>query len=86
MCQSVASPSRAEYWHIGAMRIRFSRVRESRVRGSNRRAVMGSSGMGSIWGGAAVRPSGPIVPNREPADWKACFVCVAALRRPKRAA
>ena len=27
MCQSVALPSSAEYWHIGAMMIRFSSVR-----------------------------------------------------------
>ncbi len=47
---------------------------------------MGSSGMGSIWGNPPVRPSGPTVPNREPADWNTRFVCVAALRRPKRAA
>src|SRR3954449_9843193 len=36
MCQSPAEPFVAEYWHMGAITIRFSRRRSPIRRGSNR--------------------------------------------------
>src|SRR5687767_7671058 len=44
MCQSPAAPSVAEYWHIGAMTIRFSRRRSPIIRGSNKRLMKFSLG------------------------------------------
>src|SRR5690606_9161905 len=35
-CQSLAKPSCAEYWHIGATTVRLRRVRLRRVTGENR--------------------------------------------------
>ncbi|MCC2633832.1 MAG: hypothetical protein K0S48_1718 [Ramlibacter sp.] len=39
MCQSVAEPSSAEYWHIGAMTMRLARRRAPMEKGSNRRLM-----------------------------------------------
>src|SRR4051812_29479412 len=39
MCQSPAVPSVAEYWHIGAMMIRFAKRRFPIIRGSNKRLM-----------------------------------------------
>ena len=39
MCQSVASPRSAEYWHIGEITIRFGSVTPRSVNGENN-AVM----------------------------------------------
>jgi hypothetical protein len=35
MCQSVAAPSSAEYWHIGAMTMRLGKVSGPMFNGSN---------------------------------------------------
>jgi hypothetical protein len=45
-CQSVAEPSTAEYWHIGAMTMRLGRVRGPRGRGVKRALIVNS---GSCW-------------------------------------
>ena len=42
-CQSVAVPSLAEYWHIGAMAIRLAKVSPPISIGEKRREVMGWS-------------------------------------------
>src|SRR6185437_13201403 len=39
MCQSVAEPPSAEYWHIGAMTMRLDNVSLQRVIGSNKRLM-----------------------------------------------
>jgi hypothetical protein len=39
MCQSVAAPSRAEYWHIGAMTMRFASSSEPSFSGVKRWAI-----------------------------------------------
>src|SRR5664279_2523382 len=36
ICQSVAQPSTAEYWHMGDTTMRLARVSSRRVRGENR--------------------------------------------------
>jgi hypothetical protein len=43
MCQSLAVPFVAEYWHIGAITIRFPRRRSPIRSGSNRRLIKCSS-------------------------------------------
>ncbi len=45
-CQSVATPSSAEYWHIGDTTTRFFNVRPRSLIGENRALMRGSSGMG----------------------------------------
>ena len=42
-CQSLATPSTAEYWHIGATMMRFGRARPRSLIGENR-TLMGVSG------------------------------------------
>ncbi len=58
-CQSVAAPPRAEYWHIGAMTMRFSSWRSSRRKGSNRRAGIKGSGSGPVGHLGHARPGQP---------------------------
>src|SRR3569833_3260605 len=38
-CQSLATPCRAEYWHMGAITARLRSVSSRRVRGENRRDI-----------------------------------------------
>ena len=40
-CQSLAAPSSAEYWHIGATMTRLARLRPRRVIGENRALMLG---------------------------------------------
>ncbi len=44
MCQSVAEPSAAEYWHIGATAMRFRKARPPMESGAKRCAVMEAPG------------------------------------------
>ncbi len=44
-CQSLAAPSSAEYWHIGATMMRLGSARPRSLIGENR-ALMGMSGLG----------------------------------------
>ena len=44
-CQSVAEPSSAEYWHIGATAMRFGSSRLPMRIGEKRLAVMDGSGL-----------------------------------------
>src|SRR5438270_9434672 len=46
-CQSVATPSSAEYWHIGDTTTRFFKFRPRSLIGENRTLMRGSSGMGA---------------------------------------
>ena len=46
MCQSVAQPSSAEYWHIGEMTMRLGSVMVRRVSGEKRALTKTVSGMG----------------------------------------
>src|SRR5215207_10894185 len=48
MCQSPAEPFVAEYWHIGAITIRFSRRRSPIRRGSNRWLIKRSSNLAAL--------------------------------------
>jgi hypothetical protein len=40
MCQSLAEPSFAEYWHMGAMTMRFLRDSEPREMGEKRALIV----------------------------------------------
>src|SRR3954470_9988135 len=40
-CQSLASPSREEYWHIGATMMRLASVKPRKVIGENKALMMG---------------------------------------------
>src|SRR6478752_5850781 len=53
-CQSVGTPSSAEYWHIGDTTIRFFKVRPRSLIGENRALMRGSSGMGAGVGESVV--------------------------------
>ncbi len=44
MCQSVAEPSSAEYWHIGATAMRFGKAKPPISIGEKRCAVMKAPG------------------------------------------
>src|SRR5258708_35896725 len=44
-CQSLASPSRAEYWHIGATMMRLGSARPRSFIGENRALMWGCPGM-----------------------------------------
>ena len=43
-CQSLASPSTDEYWHIGATMMRLASVRPRSLIGENRALMQGMSG------------------------------------------
>src|SRR4051795_5539529 len=45
-CQSVGTPSSAEYWHIGDTTMRFFKFRPRSLIGENRALMRGSSGDG----------------------------------------
>ena len=53
-CQSLASPSTAEYWHIGATMMRLASVRPRSVIGENKALIGGFSGE-ERWMGEAYR-------------------------------
>ena len=53
-CQSVATPSSAEYWHIGDTTTRFFNVRPRSLIGENRALMRGSSGKWEGDGGSVV--------------------------------
>src|SRR3954452_10665057 len=57
MCQSPAMPSVAEYWHIGAMMIRFAKRRFPIIRGSNSRLMQAPWIRWRRWGRMASIPS-----------------------------
>src|SRR5690242_9411484 len=40
-CQSLATPWRAEYWHMGATTVRLRKVRPRKVSGENRSDIRG---------------------------------------------
>jgi len=54
MCQSVAEPSAAEYWHIGATAMRLRKDWPPISIGEKRRAVMKTPAGGLLRGGTAV--------------------------------
>src|SRR3954463_10824640 len=53
-CQSVATPSSAEYWHIGDTRTRFFKLRPRSLIGENRALMRESSGAWEGDGGSVV--------------------------------
>src|SRR5436190_7131214 len=63
-CQSLASPSTEEYWHIGATMMRLDNVRPRSLIGENRALIGGISGReenGRLLCNEAHRPPQPVV-------------------------
>src|SRR6478736_8910536 len=63
-CQSVGTPSSAEYWHIGDTTTRFFKVRPRSLIGENRALMRGSSGRN---GGKAGRDASEPLPSPQAA-------------------